>query len=151
MRSSAARCAAVRAAGRGDSLGRAPPLTLVSTTPLRRADVGVALERAAVRGLKTVRCDRAEHGLHVFRVHARVAAHESPGLRRAHERDPRARRQTGDELAGVARVADQRLHVVEQRLGRVNLRDLLLQTQQRVERQHGRELIRERPAFAAHE
>ena len=61
-----------------------------------------------------------------------VTFDERPRLRRAQQGDAAARRQARDELAGLARVLEQRLHVVEEGLGDVDVLDLLLQAQQRV-------------------
>src|SRR5690606_21478988 len=76
---------------------------------------------------------------------------ECPSLRRAQQADARARREARDELARFARVGEQRLHVIEQRLGDMDLRHLFLKSQQRVERNDRLLLVEDLAALAARE
>ena len=81
-----------------------------------RAEVRAALDRAAVRQLQAVRNYAAEHGLQVLGMHAAMTFDERPSLGGAQQRDAAARRKARDEFARLARVGEQRLHVIEQRL-----------------------------------
>ena len=64
-----------------------------------------------------------------------MRVHQGPGLRRAQQRDHRARREAGLELRGPAGVRRDGLDVIEQRFRSVHLRHIALQAQQLLRRQ----------------
>ena len=74
--------------------------------------------------------DARQHRLHVFRHHMRARIEQRPRARGLGQRQRGARRQAADVIGAAAGVADQRLHVIEQRIGHMHLLRFALQGQQ---------------------
>src|SRR5690606_30117763 len=115
------------------------------------AGFATGVGRQAGRGHEPMRRDAREDRLHVLGMHADMTMHQRPRLRGADERDTGARRKARDERAGRARMLEKRLDVVEDRLGEMHLRYLLLDSEQRIDRQDRLELLDERAALVAGE
>ena len=121
---------------------RMPRATGTGTAPARSWPIspGVAETRDSSRGASRWPTTDGSTACTSSGSTPACAVHQGPGLRGAQQRDHRARRESGLEFRGLPRVARHRLHVVEQRLGRVHLRHLALQSQQLLRRERGREL-----------
>src|SRR5260221_9067904 len=55
-----------------------------------------------------------QHGLYVFRNDLVAIVHERPCTRSIEHREPGAGREPVDEIGGLPRIPDERLHIVEQ-------------------------------------
>ncbi len=100
-------------------------------------------------GHQAVRDGLGQHGLHVVRRHVVAPADERLGLGCAHQGNACARRETLQEPAARPRGCDQVLHIVEQRVGRVDGLHLALQLGQFVVRQHGQHAVHHVPPVGA--
>ena len=94
------------------------------------AVVGTTLQIVGETLAESVDVRAGEHGLDVFGHDAGMRMNQRPRLRGPHQRDRCAGREAGFELRRLARVAHDRLHVVEQGVGGMDARHHHLHQQQ---------------------